>query len=115
MRDKINNRAMINKCMRQTELDRFKKELEDCGARLIILFGSTVTGNTGIDSDIDLIVVMESEDDFLSRTGKIYQLLKPRVAADILVYTPEEFTRLSYSNPIIRIALKEGQVIYEKN
>jgi len=45
---------------------------------------------------------------------EFYDHLKPRVAVDILVYTPEEFEKMKGSNQFIRHALKNGRIQYEK-
>lgn len=96
------------------ELDRIVSVLKAMGAEKIILFGSLARGRENIFSDLDLIVVMNSEWDFVQRHGRIYQQLDPKVDADILVYTPEEFARMQ-PTPFIRHVLKEGIVVYAKN
>ena len=81
--------------------------------RRVILFGSLAKGVVGLASDIDLIVVMETSKRFLDRLDEIYRFLEPKVALDLLVYTPEEFERMRRGNPFVRAALKEGEVLYE--
>lgn len=93
------------------EVQRLIAELKDMGAEKIILFGSLARGAVNIFSDLDLIVVMNSQEDFVQRHAHIYQALCPKVDADILVYTPEEFARMQ-DRPFIRQALKEGIVVY---
>lgn len=96
------------------ELDRIVGVLKTIGAEKVILFGSLARGRENIFSDLDLIVVMNSESDFVQRHGRIYHQLGPKVDADILVYTPEEFARMR-ATPFLRHALKEGIVVYAKN
>lgn len=96
------------------ELQRLVATLERMGAEKIILFGSMARGMVNIFSDLDLIVVMDSQEDFVERHGQMYRALCPQVDADILVYTPEEFARMQ-DRPFLQWALKEGVVLYAKD
>lgn len=58
-------------------------------------------------------MILDSELPFIERTGWLYRQLAPRVAADILVYTPEEWERVQ-GRPFIQKALSEGEVLYEE-
>ena len=42
----------------------------------------------------------------------MYRRLRPRVAVDMLVYTPDEFKRMA-GTPLVRKALAEGKPVYE--
>lgn len=79
----------------------------------VILFGSYAQGRRDLFTDLDLIVVMESQEDFITRNAAVYQQLHPKVDLDLLVYTPEEFNDMK-SRGFVRNALATGQVIYEK-
>ena len=57
----------------QEELIRIKSKLIDMGAHKIILFGSAAREELGLMSDIDLIVIIESNKDFLERLAYFYQ------------------------------------------
>lgn len=70
----------------------------------MILFGSYATGRRDLFTDLDLLVVMESGEDFVARTTSLYRALEPRVDLDLLVYTPEEFERLRQRGLVRRIA-----------
>lgn len=81
----------------------------------VILFGSLATGATGEWSDIDLVIVKNTDSRFLDRIKEVLQLLQPRVGVDILVYTPEEIERLSHERGFIRAEIQEkGKVLYER-
>lgn len=95
------------------EIERLKGELASLGAELVIIFGSAGRGETRLGSDIDLIVVMESDLDFLERTAALYKALQPRLDADILVYTPQEFAKVTQTSSLVRRALKEGRKLIE--
>ena len=79
----------------------------------VILFGSYAAGRRDLFTDLDLLIVMDSELDFVQRTAELYSRIQTDVDLDLLVYTPEEFTK-NRGSSFIRRALQTGQVIYEK-
>jgi predicted nucleotidyltransferase len=81
---------------------------------LVILFGSYAAGRRDLFTDLDLLVVMHSDKDFVTRTANLYRQLHPGVDMDLLVYTPAEFERRRHRG-FVKHALEKGQVIYEKN
>ncbi len=109
--DRIKNR---NNALLETETPRIVEELIRMGAVRITLFGSCARGDTGITSDLDLLVVIEDNRDYLSRIKNIYRQVKPRVALDILVYTTQEFAEQKQKNFFLRNILMEGVTLYEK-
>lgn len=78
----------------------------------IILFGSLANGNIHEFSDIDLIVIKDSEKTFYERLKEVILLTMPSVAADIFVYTPQEFESIQDRLFIQEEVLKKGKVIY---
>jgi hypothetical protein len=67
-------------------------------------------------SDLDLVIIKDTQAPFLDRTRQILALLRPRVGVDILVYTPQEFQQLSQERPFVRQEIiQKGQVIYERD
>jgi predicted nucleotidyltransferase len=79
----------------------------------IILFGSYAAGRRDLFTDLDLIVIMATEQDLIHRTTDLYQKLQVGVDMDLLVYTPEEFEKNRESG-FLRHALETGRVVYEK-
>ena len=79
----------------------------------VILFGSYAAGRRDLFTDLDLLVVMSSEQDFVRRTAELYQQVAAGVDLDLLVYTPEEFERLR-RHGFVRQALETGRVLHEK-
>jgi predicted nucleotidyltransferase len=79
----------------------------------VILFGSYAAGRRDLMTDLDLLVVMQSRLDFVTRTARLYQELAAPVDMDLLVYTPEEFEAKRDSG-FLRHALATGKVLYEK-
>ena len=81
----------------------------------VVLFGSAARRTETRRSDLDLMIIMESDKRFFDRFdafNDIFYLLKGK-AVDLLIYTPEELKRISY-RPFIHSLLKEGQLIYEQ-
>lgn len=79
---------------------------------MVILFGSLAGQKVEKHSDIDLMVIWETNLGFLERLDVLYRRLLPTVSLDLLCYTPEEFTELQQKNPFVQRAVKEGVVLY---
>ncbi len=104
LRDQQLLRSRILKCFLDLQPER------------IILFGSAARGEADARSDIDLILVVPTEKRFLDRLEEAYLRWALPFAADILVYTPGEFsTMLEEENPLICEAVAHGVVLYEKS
>ncbi len=97
----------------KTELACIVEKLRQLGAKKVILFGSYARGRADLFTDLDLLVVLDSKLPFVERTAQLYGLLAPRVAADILAYTPEEWEEMK-TWPFIQNALSEGKVLHEE-
>ncbi|MGA9347558.1 MAG: nucleotidyltransferase domain-containing protein [Anaerolineae bacterium] len=81
----------------------------------VILFGSWARGDEDEYSDLDLVIIKETQERFLDRLERVYDLVKPAFAMDVLVYTPQEFAEMQErDNPFIEMVLKEGVTIYER-
>jgi predicted nucleotidyltransferase len=94
------------------ELARAVDELKKMGAERIVLIGSMAEGNTGPFSDIDLVVVMPTQERFLDRLKAAYGRIQPSVAMDILVYSPQELDDLRKTSAFIFHALEKGRILY---
>ena len=105
--------AKLNRELLEAQLSDIRRRLADMGVQKAILFGSLARGDVTPFSDLDLIIVQETNARFLDRLEPFYAGLDLRVDADILVYTPEELAELQTWNPFIRQALREGRIIYE--
>ncbi len=82
----------------------------------IILFGSYAYGNPTPDSDVDLLVVMETKASHKERFLAVSRLLRPRpFAVDIIVRTPQEIkTAIESGNFFIKEIYTQGKVLYER-
>ncbi|MDW8234321.1 MAG: nucleotidyltransferase domain-containing protein [Roseiflexaceae bacterium] len=104
-------RAAHRHALRQ-EAERLAAEAAALGVQRVILFGSIVRDEDGLMSDLDLLIVWDTPLNFLERTVELYRRLQPRIATDLLVYTPAEMERMAHT-PLVRRALQEGRVLYE--
>jgi len=88
-------------------------KLEVLDAEKISLFGSYARGRADLFTDLDILIIMETDKPFIERAGEIHSLLCFPVDADILCYTPEEFRRMC-DTPFIKKILEDEVVLYEK-
>ena len=79
----------------------------------ISLFGSYATGRSDLFTDLDVLVIMDTDKPFIDRITEIYSLLALPVDADILCYTPEEFKKMKHT-PFFKKVLADEVVLYEK-
>ncbi len=82
----------------------------------IILFGSRARGDYKPDSDVDLLIIGDSDLPRHRRTVPAYDALWGLgIPKDIIWYTPAEVTEWSgVPNHVVTRALAEGRVLYEK-
>jgi len=84
------------------------------GAERAILFGSYARGTADEWSDVDLIIVHETEEPFLERWRLFKDLVLGLPGCELLVYTPCEVARMSDGGLVGR-AMTEGVVLYERS
>jgi predicted nucleotidyltransferase len=82
----------------------------------IILFGSYAYGKPTVDSDVDFLVVMESDERPAKRAIRIARhLLDVPFPMDILVRTPTEIVeRLQTEDYFMREVIRQGKILYER-
>ncbi|MBC7333038.1 MAG: nucleotidyltransferase domain-containing protein [Actinobacteria bacterium] len=81
----------------------------------IILFGSFASGRVKEYSDLDLLIVKNTNKRFWDRIKEVVKLCDYDVGVDFLVYTPEEYEGELRNNIFFREEIvKKGKVIYGK-
>jgi len=82
----------------------------------VILFGSYAYGRPTPDSDVDLLVILETSAPDKERYLAVCRLLRPRpFPVDILVRTPQEVSRALEKGDFFMLEiLSQGKVLYER-
>lgn len=93
--------------------------LADSEASKAVVFGSYARGEADERSDLDMLIVSDTDKRFLQRIEDYWPVFSSwwrlRKGFDLLVYTPEEVSNmLAIGNTFIHKALSEGVVIYER-
>ena len=102
-------------------IEEFKKLFEPVllktSARSAYLFGSRARGTEDPESDVDLVIVADTERPFVERCLDFMELVRVSPApVEMLVYTPFEFRTMSErGNGFIMNVLKEGILLYERS
>lgn len=98
----------------QNQIDSITKQLiQKYKPEKIILFGSAVKGPMTHDSDLDFFIVKDDKKDHYHRIVEVYGLVDKDIAADFIVYTPQELSeRLRLGDPFIESIVSEGRVLY---
>ncbi len=80
----------------------------------IILFGSYAYGKPRPESDVDLLIVMETSLRESQQALQIRQYLDPLFGLDLIVYTPENLAkRLGWGDSFLKEITTRGRVLYE--
>ncbi len=83
----------------------------------IILFGSCAWGRVKKSSDIDMLIIKNTNKPYGRRwieVGRLVRNLKKPIPLEPFVLTPEELKRQSRRNLFLQEILSKGKVLYEK-
>ena len=81
----------------------------------IILFGSYAYGNPTDDSDVDMLVVMATEEQRAMVAARILCEVHKHFPMDLLVRTPQELQhRISLNDWFLKDITEKGEVLYER-
>lgn len=82
--------------------------------RRIILFGSYANGTPRPESDVDLLVVMDTQKRAATQAMEIRSAVQPMFAVDLLVITPQHLAeRLALGDSFLKEIVEKGVVVYE--
>ena len=102
----------------EKEIERIKKLLlpvfKESKTKKAYLFGSFAKGTQTRKSDVDLMIITETDKRFFDRHDdyeSIHQILSDS-SVDMLIYTSDELSKISH-RVFIKQILEEGEIIYE--
>ena len=99
----------------QDELCRIVESLKCYEPLKIILFGSFARGDYHALSDVDLLIVKDTDRSFIDRIGDVLRCCESTLSIEPLVYTSAELTLMTeQGNSFLAEVLKEGVTIYER-
>jgi predicted nucleotidyltransferase len=83
-------------------------------ANQVILFGSYARGDANENSDVDFMIITESDLPRYKRSRELYKIFKPYpFGMDIIVYTPQEIEKARKSTiSFVSNVLREGKTLY---
>jgi predicted nucleotidyltransferase len=94
--------------------DVVRQIVEKFHPQKIILFGSYARGNFRPESDVDMLVVMETLLKPVKQEIEISRHLDYEFGLDLLVYTPSVLKeRLALGDSFLREILRDGKTVYE--
>lgn len=86
------------------------------GVKKIILFGSYAYGKPGLNSDVDLLIIMKTHKRWPERLRAVDSIFPERpISMDFIIRTPSEIKKrlTSYFCPFTREIIRNGRVLYE--
>ncbi|MCX7590452.1 MAG: nucleotidyltransferase domain-containing protein [Kiritimatiellae bacterium] len=96
----------------ENELARMVEILRNCpGVHRVYVFGSFGRGEARWRSDLDLVVVQETNLRMPDRIQSLLSLLRPRIQTDVLVFTPGEWNDPARASLVRRVE-GEGRLLY---
>ncbi len=118
LRKQISPAARARKAALKAELARILPIIiENYQPDKIILFGSLATGEVHEWSDIDLVIIKETELNYFDRLFEFKKLLRSKLATDVFIYRPQEFTPRVEENHYFMVdeILGRGKVTYDRS
>lgn len=98
----------------EAELGHIVQGLRRYAPEKAILFGSFARGDHHAGSDVDLLIVKDTDRPFDERGAEVLRACPSSLPLEPLVYTPAELEQMiQQNNPFIHQALAEGIIIYE--
>jgi predicted nucleotidyltransferase len=80
----------------------------------IILFGSYAYGTPRPESDIDLLIIMDTSIREIQQAQQIRQFLNPLFGLDLIVYSPDNLKkRLDWGDQFLHEIVSRGKLLYE--
>jgi hypothetical protein len=97
--------------MLEAELQRITPELQPFGALRAYLVGDLPRDIVHPDTELELLIVQETDAPFHRRADFWTAHLRPQVGTRFLVYTPQELEELEQVDPLILDAQRLGATV----
>src|SRR3954471_1376362 len=95
----------------EEEARRFAVEAPPYGAMAAWIVGDVARGIVGPETELEIVLIQETEEPF-QRRGEFWEThLRPRVGTRYLVYTPEEVDDLGEVDPLLAGAMTSGEAL----
>jgi predicted nucleotidyltransferase len=80
----------------------------------VVLFGSAARGDFKKVNDLDFLIIKEDVPLYgLDRMRELDELIERNIAADMLIYRPDEFEEhIKLGDPFIKTIVQEGRTLY---
>ncbi len=102
-------RAAVRRSALDAAVVRLRARLgQYAGVRGALVFGSYARGEVGPDSDLDLIVVRDTDLPQMQRDDDLRASLDLGVPYDLVTLTPEQYERLPRERSFYEQAVREG-------
>lgn len=95
-------------------IDKVLSALRPYNPEKVYLFGSWAAGEQDELSDLDLVVIKETDVPFFARLREVGRMIPTSLGGlDVLVYTPAEFEEMRRAgNAFAEMIVEEGNLIY---
>ena len=100
----------------RNEADRITKILvQNYKPQRVILFGSAARGDDKPESDLDILVIKNTNKNYYDRVFEAMKHVNTDKSVDMIVFTPEEFEKAQNEKRVfIKQVLKYGVNLYEQ-
>lgn len=103
---------MVSETLIRQAVDILVREAEP---RKVILFGSHARGDTGPESDVDLLLVMQTVQDKHAEIARLLRAIRPLgIPVDLMLVSEERLASswADFPGTYLYDALREGKVLY---
>ena len=103
--------------MQEDKIEAIIEDLKSYDPEKIILFGSVAKGISDAFSDIDMVIIKNTNKRFIERLVEASRLIRKELQpVDLFIYTPGEIKLMKEEgNSFIEEALKNGRIVYERS
>ncbi|MFN8526693.1 MAG: hypothetical protein U0821_26615 [Chloroflexota bacterium] len=90
------------------EAERYTAEAAPYGALRIWAVGAFARGSVGVETELELVMIQDTDDPFQRRPDFWVSHMRPRVGTRFYVYTPDEAEEFEDACPVLIEAMTTG-------